>query len=260
MASFDIAASVVSNEALRGGFFLLGLHAPEISRAALPGQFCMVRTTQEGGTDPLLRRPFSIHDVTGDTILFLYRVVGRGTRILSAFRPGDLIKILGPLGPGFFEDLPGTSPVLVGGGLGIAPLLFFARTLASRARVILGARTSGELGRAGAFAAFSHDIQVATEDGSLGEKGLVTNLLVGCLDAVSTPVVHACGPWPMLSAVARIARDRNVPCRVSLEARMACGTGLCLGCAVPSSAGGYLHVCKEGPVFDAELVDWGWIP
>ncbi len=260
----DIPAPVLKNQDLGEGIFLLAVHAPHIASIAQPGQFCMLQTRTRGTTDPLLRRPLSIHDADGETVLFLYRVVGKGTRLLAAKRPGEEIRILGPLGHGFTDDNERKS-ILVGGGLGMAPLLFLAKRHAKdRTIIMLGARTSGELARADAYLPHADELIISTEDGGLGRPGLVTVPLAERIEsaarATSALQVLACGPWPMARAVAHLCQRHEIACQVSLEAHMACGTGLCLGCAVPRSGGGYLHVCTDGPVIDAALVDWERTP
>ena len=269
MARRDITATVTAQSSPGTGIYLMGVRAPEIAAQASPGQFCML---QHVGTihDPLLRRPLSIHRTEEDgTVHFLYRKTGRGTELLSMLKTGDSVKILGPLGNGFTWNRD-IRCILVGGGMGIAPLLFLADRIVQKGGdllVILGAATAGELACLDSFRAVcrSDMLLTATEDGSLGHRGLVTDLLNDALDSQKLQVtgtadttVMACGPWPMMRAVANICTRRNVRCQVSLEAHMACGTGLCLGCAVPTanSAGGYIHVCKEGPVTDAKNIKW----
>lgn len=208
--------------------------------------------------DPLLRRPFSIHRCSGpETIQLLIRVIGRGTELLARCRPGESVSLIGPLGRGFRLPAPTTPVCLVGGGIGIAPLLFWADRLDApeRCAVLLGSRTGEELTElTAAFSQLGCRVETATDDGSLGHHGLVIDLLIPHLTTVSK--VYACGPHPMLAAVAAACRSARVPCEVSLEAHMACGLGACLGCTVPGADGRYLHVCKNGPVMAAEEVAW----
>ncbi len=246
--------------------FLFRLHAPDIAENALPGQFVMVRSGPEEEHDPLLRRPFSIHKAhhSEKWIEILFRVAGRGTRLMARQRVGAFLQVLGPLGTGF-RLRTGKIPILVGGGLGAAPLLFLAENLdEKKAVVVLGAVTRGQLLRLEAFAGTGLEVLVATEDGSLGNRGLVTEvldrLLLGLDPEVRRDVaVFACGPMPMMRAVAGLCGNYGVECQVSLETVMACGLGLCLGCAVHADNGGYLHVCRQGPVFSAGRVDWSRI-
>jgi dihydroorotate dehydrogenase electron transfer subunit len=214
------------------------------------------------GQDPLLRRPFSIHRVVDDGLLQLYfRVVGRGTEMLAGARAGDSVSILGPLGRGY--RLHGDSPtVIVGGGLGIAPLLFLAdersRQKGDRAGdlIILGGRNRKELEPLLAdFRTFDSALHVATDDGSLGHHGFVTELLAS-LDLPAGSRVYGCGPEAMLARLATICEASSTPCQVSVESVMACGMGACLGCSRVSVKGEYTHVCLNGPVYDAGELVW----
>lgn len=250
---------IVINRQMGKDIFLLGLESPEVARAARPGQFVMIRVGT--GMDPLLRRPFSICGARGDRVHILYRVVGRGTRILSHMGQGDAMAVMGPLGNGFHLPPSDRPSILVAGGMGIAPLLFLAgylsggpyRFLAGFASMdqVVGPDQAGLSGIA---------VSIATDDGSAGHHGRVTELLEASLtDLHNRGMVFACGPLPMLKAVAAITRGRDVPCQVSLETGMACGLGACQGCAVRAAPGGdrvYWHVCQDGPVFDRTDVDW----
>lgn len=242
--------------------FRLTLRAPEIAAKARPGQFVMIQTSS--GYDPLLRRPLSIHQTIGkDQVQLLYKVVGKGTRLLAAMTPGRQLNLTGPLGHGF--ELAGRKAIcLVGGGMGIAPLYFLARELLRLANppqciVLLGARTAAELGPLQRdFLDLGATTHLATDDGSLGHHGYVAELLLEHPAPQLAWTVCACGPQSMLKAVAGQCRKQGWECQVSLEATMACGIGACLGCAVPPAklSGPYLHVCKDGPVFKAEEVAW----
>lgn len=256
----DLLARIESQIEIARDVYLLDLRAPDIAQTAQPGHFCMLEVHSGASRDPLLRRPLSIHRTdSGGRLTFLYGRVGRGTALLARLRAGDTVRVLGPLGRGF--RVPPEAPaLLVGGGLGIAPLLFLAETLPAtpRATIILGGRTRDCLFALKDFSALPHEFLLGTEDGSLGERGLVTDVLSEVLTrSRENMTVFACGPWPMLQAVFRIAAEHDLPCQVSVEAAMACGTGLCLGCAVPRADGnGYWHVCKEGPVLDATKIAW----
>jgi len=268
MARHDITARIVSQTSLSDKIYLLTVQAPEIAAQARPGQFCMLHSLNIPATyDPLLGRPLSIHDARDDgTLSFLYRKSGKGTRLLSMLEQGDNVRILGPLGNGFTWKRDSMC-ILVGGGMGIAPLLFLTRRIKESGAsfcIILGAATAGELACIESFRALSQDdsLFLATEDGSMGTKGLVTDILKEFLHTEKgekgSHTVMTCGPWPMMKAVAMICRKEDMACQVSLEAHMACGTGLCLGCAVPTAGEktGYIHVCREGPVTDAGNVKW----
>jgi dihydroorotate dehydrogenase electron transfer subunit len=229
-----------------------------LGRAA-PGQFLQVRIGE--GHDPLLRRPFSVHEVDRRKGLasLLFQVRGRGTVWLAARQPGEALDVMGPLGRGFPQPLPEVTNVLVAGGIGVAPLFFLAQELASAGRRVVflfGAASRDKLWRLVALQQLGLELAVATEDGSLGYRGLVTGLLQNYLaEKTGSTVVYACGPREMLREVARLGRESGLPVFVCLEQVMACGIGVCLGCAVPTRHG-YVRVCKEGPVMAAEEVRW----
>ena len=258
MAEFQEKSTIITREQLTVDVVRLTLHCPRIAAAAKPGQFVMVRA---GATlDPLLRRPFSIHKVSaGGSLAILFKVIGKGTRLLATAAPGDELEVLGPLGRGFVPD-PAGPHCLIGGGMGIAPLYFLAQHLlaagGSHANppVLLGAQTQAELLLlAQEFSELGYPVLTATDDGSLGHQGFVTDLLDRLLTEVRQ--VYVCGPMPMMRTVAAKCQNAGVACQVSLETHMACGLGACLGCAFPVS-GGYRHVCKDGPVFPAAEVLW----
>ena len=251
-----------------GSYWRTRFAAPEIATAYQPGQFIMVNVHigQVGSSfDPLLRRPFSLLETnpTEGWIDVLFKVKGRGTRLMSGWHVGETVDIAGPFGHGFDLHLSGRSFVLVGGGVGVPPLYTVADELVKRApapeiRLLLGGRSKEDIY---VRSIDGMNVSVATEDGSKGTKGLVTNLLKTVLSSASVlkPVILTCGPTPMMKAVAEIAAAHNVPCQVSLENRMACAIGTCLGCVVPMAEGRekpYERVCTEGPVFDAAWLGW----
>ncbi|GAB4339990.1 MAG: dihydroorotate dehydrogenase electron transfer subunit [Desulfobulbaceae bacterium] len=258
MTEFQEKAIITGREELASGVIRIALRSPRIAAEALPGQFVMTRVGD--GLDPLLRRPFSIHHAdNGETISLLFKVVGKGTRLLAGLRPGDTLDLLGPLGKGFSLD-PDTPFCLIGGGMGIAPLFFLAAWFRREGRptsqpVLLGAQTQAELlVLAEEFTELGYPVLTATDDGSLGHAGLVTDLLDEILKQVG--LVYVCGPMPMMRTVAAKCRSAHIACQVSLETHMACGLGACLGCTVPAAGGGYIHVCREGPVLPAGEVAW----
>jgi dihydroorotate dehydrogenase electron transfer subunit len=260
MPKFDIPANIVEHTQLAHGIFLLTVKALAILDSAKPGQFCMLEVKYNNSKDPLLRRPLSIYKTRANgQISFLYKEVGKGTRLLSKRRPGEIVRVLGPLGQGF-RLIHGRPCILVGGGLGIAPLLLLAERINQSGKLIIliGAVNASEIPTIEDFSRLTRYFHVATEDGSLGQRGMVTDLLAQTLQEITGMAqIYTCGPWPMMKAVYHMACKRNILCQVSLEATMACGIGLCLGCAVPKSdSQGFLHVCKEGPVFDADQVNW----
>ncbi len=235
-----------------------------------PGQFIMLSPGPEGEVaryDPLLPRPMAIFDSNGEPgrqrIEVLYKVEGRGTRLLSGAEVGDHVRVVGPLGKGFELPAPGTHAIVIGGGTGTASLFGLARAAreSGPVTVILGARRAGLLVAAGDFEKLGVDLQIVTEDASRGAKGLVTDALASLLrSAESETHVFACGPTAMMRACSTLAQEAGVGCSVALENRMACGFGACLGCAVPLAAGGFSLVCSQGPVYDATKLDWPGIP
>jgi dihydroorotate dehydrogenase electron transfer subunit len=216
-----------------------------------PGQFAMLAAAERwgGGADerPYLPRAFSIARSRDGESHFLLEDVGPGSRHLCELRAGEGIWVLGPLGRGFNGPPPGRRALLVGGGAGIAPLVILQDALEEEATVLLGFRDGARAEGAALF----DGARVATEDGSSGHRGLITELL-GCeLDSDAAAHVFACGPAAMLEAVRAMCAERRVPAQLALEAPMACGFGACFGCAVARRGGGYLRVCVDGPVIDA---------
>jgi dihydroorotate dehydrogenase electron transfer subunit len=261
MTSFmaDEEGVIVSNREVAEGIFLASLNAPAIAGSAIPGQFVMIRVRDT--LSPLLRRPFSICGTGGGgSVKILYAVVGEGTKILASLRPGEAVKLLGPLGEGFSRPPPEGRIFMVGGGMGIAPLLFLAdKYRPLNGRFVAGFKSSGKVFDFASEGFNLPNVMIVTEDGSVGRKALATELLSSMLDEDPGPClrVYACGPFAMLKAAVSLVRRFKIPCEVSLEAHMACGLGACQGCAVPSALRpGYLHVCKDGPVFDSEMIAW----
>jgi dihydroorotate dehydrogenase electron transfer subunit len=230
------------------------------------------------GMDPLLRRPFSFHRIhAGEgTVDLLYRVVGRGTMMLSKCRPGDRLNLMGPLGNGF--TLPGAgggAVLVVAGGIGVAPLLELVARLApalpkaeqgAGVHLFYGARTAAELLPRREFKDLGATVYFSTDDGTYGFNGYVTRLLAETVERerLSPAILYACGPLAMQYHVSRWAIANGVPAELSLESLMACGVGACLGCALPApsprGAGfppeRYVHVCKDGPIFPPGAIEW----
>ncbi len=242
---------------------LLKFDCPEVANQARPGQFVHLRVT--AGCDPLLRRPFSVMRTNPAEGSFevLVRVVGRGTEMLAQSQPGSEFHVLGPLGNPFELSGPEGDVVLVAGGVGVAPLIFLATALHESerhryVRALFGAGTEDDLCCWLELSGVCDEFTAVTEDGSAGETGLVTDFLPEQLDR-GAGCVYACGPRAMLAEVARQCQAAAVPCFVSLEQWMGCGVGACLGCVIPTRASGvgrYQRVCKDGPVFDAAVIDW----
>lgn len=252
-----------------------------------PGQFLMIGAGAEGAVvrrDPLLPRPMAVYRELGRpqasersadgaaderVVELLYRVVGRGTALIGDLREGERVPLVGPLGRGFDLDSARSETarrgpaLLVGGGTGIASLYEWARALAQAGRavsVLLGARSRGDLLGWSDFEALGVELIATTEDGSFGQRGLVTLPLAERLRSTPGATVYAVGPTPMMRACAELAEASGAACFVSLENPMACGFGVCLGCAAPRRAGGFALVCRNGPVFAASEIDWAGLP
>ncbi len=258
----DDSALLVKTEQ-KGAYVRFTLAAPGIAREARPGQFVMGKVSETG--HPLLRRPLGIHARSETTISLFFNVAGLGTALLAQKREGDRLDLLGPLGRGFTVGRPGGGDelvLLVGGGRGIAPLYFLAEELhrsGHKVRVLYGARTSQDLPFPELFQAACWETLFSTDDGSFGERGLVTDLMRAELEQRRIARIGACGPDPMLQEVGRLALLNNIPAELSLEARMGCGFGACWGCVKKIRRDGreeWLKICEEGPVFPAQDVVW----
>jgi dihydroorotate dehydrogenase electron transfer subunit len=269
MTALQIKAKITRKERLTSDIVRLTMVAPELAAQAKPGQFLMVKAADNH--EPLLRRPFSIHQATSSgQVQILFKVVGKGSSFLAGREVGDVLDLIGPLGHGY--DLPkasGGNICLVGGGMGCAPLYFLSKLLVkeqddNRLQVYLGAATGRELAKVkGDFDDLGAEVFAATDDGSLGYHGYVTDLVAKSLDRGRHWQVYSCGPQPMLKKVADLCAAENWACQVSLETMMACGISACLGCTVRTSSANFrrsnkqfLHVCKDGPVFDSGDVAW----
>lgn len=250
------------NKQLSGLYYLIELDAPEIAPRVQPGQFAHVRIP--GPTELLLRRPFSIFKATVETISIIYKVVGRGTFAMAQLHPGAELSVIAPLGHGFsLPSVSGPRPLLVAGGYGVAALYLLAERSAMRSIVFMGGKSKGDIICEADFVALGWEVRVTTEDGSYGQKGLVTQPLRAELEQLGANLkLYACGPMPMLAAVAKLAEQFNVPAEISADQQMCCGVGACLTCVVPvrKPAGWeYQRVCTEGPVFDARQIAWEMI-
>ncbi len=245
------------------------LRVADAGPAPQPGQFAMLAAAEAWGAGederPFLPRAFSVARWSGGEAHYLLEDVGPGTHRLCALHAGEKLWALGPLGVGFNAPKPGLDPshrpaaepaatrraILLGGGVGIAPLAILQDALGDGATVLLGFRDNARA----EGAALLRDARVATDDGSVGHHGLVTDLLAAELDSDAHATVYACGPAPMLEATRALCTALEVPAQLALESGMACGFGACFGCVVPVRSGGYARVCVEGPVFDAARLE-----
>ena len=270
------AAEVVRNASEGPSSWRMVLRVPDWP-GFRPGQFAMLSAGAQQAarrTDPLLPRPMAVYraDSGGDwsDVEILYKRVGRGTALLAAALPGQSVTIVGPLGKAFPPPRPGERVTIVAGGTGIASVYELAARLAGAhpVEVLFGARTAGDLMAIEDFEALKIPLRVATEDGSAGVRGVVTDLLESALDDPTAGAdlpgsgrrVYVCGPTAMMRRCAEIASRREVSCIAALETTMACGFGVCLGCATPLQKGGYALVCRDGPAFDAASIDWERLP
>jgi dihydroorotate dehydrogenase electron transfer subunit len=273
----QLKAKITENKQVAPDFYKMRVESPYLAKASMAGQFVEIRCSD--GLDPLLRRPFGVHRILPKGIEMLYEVVGKGTKILSFKKPGEMVDILGPLGNGFMLN-PNRTAILIGGGIGIAPLPALAEGLRKRGgkvHVIIGAKKSPHILCDKEFKSLGCSVSVATEDGSKGKKGLVTDILKNFFTQYSILntqyAIYACGPNGMLKAIYDIAKPKNIPCQFSFESHMACGVGVCLGCPVKvksqtqhatrnthhathNTQHEYKMVCKDGPVFNGEDVVW----
>jgi dihydroorotate dehydrogenase electron transfer subunit len=263
---FDLLTQILSNEPVAQDHYLLRCKAPPIAANALPGQFVHVLISQGAGL--LLRRPFTIYTAEGDQISMLYQIIGRGTEALAHLKPGDSLRALGPLGNAF-RILEHPNPaILVGGGAGIASLMLLAIALRKAGILtmgLVGAMNQARLLSVDDLKALGVETCIATDDGSVGHRGFVTEVLREILEnprryALRRPVIYACGPDGMLRAVTKIAHDYQTPAQLAMENRMGCAMGVCLGCVckvrLPGGGFEYQRVCTEGPVFDATDIVW----
>lgn len=256
MKKFILDLTVTENVRLHTNYVLLKLTSPSLLPEMLPGQFAEIRV--DGSPATFLRRPISINfvDTERNEVWFLIQLVGEGTKRLGEAKTGDTINVMLPLGNGFtMPENPSDKLLLVGGGVGTAPMLYLGKQLAEKGckpTFLLGARSDKDLLQMEQFAAYG-EVYTTTEDGSHGEKGYVTQHSI--LNKVDYERIYTCGPKPMMMAVARYAKSKAIDCEVSLENMMACGIGACL-CCVENTTEGHLCVCKEGPVFNINKLLW----
>lgn len=254
---------IAENKKIAPSFYKMRIESSYLAKNTKPGQFFEVKCS--GSNGPLLRRPLGVHCISKNGVEILYEAVGKGTELLSGKKIGEKLDVIGPLGNGFkilSEASSDKRPaILVGGGIGIAPLLALAQRLTAKKTVcyvIIGAKTKSGILREKEFKKLGCFVMVSTEDGSKGRKGYATDILKHLMKIIDCQVsgIYACGPHPMLHAAGRMAHLINVPCQVSLEERMACGVGVCLGCPVKTKEQEYKMVCKDGPVFDSREIAW----
>ena len=258
---------LVNKEKIKDDIFKFSVESEEMCNLAKPGQFLEIKVLK--GIEPLLRRPISIYNVDKEKnwLEFIFQVKGKGTKILSEVEVGQDIDIIGPIGNGVFEVKKYKNPAIIGGGIGVFPLYELEKQLklagTENINTYLGFRSKDFVTNEEEFAKISSKLTITTDDGSYKEKGFAINKLKEDIEAQELSenkidMIFACGPLPMLKAVQQLAIEKNIPCQLSLEERMACGLGVCLGCAVKLAGTEelkYKHVCKDGPVFWADEVE-----
>jgi dihydroorotate dehydrogenase electron transfer subunit len=268
-------SNIIHKKEITTGIFHIVIESPVLAQKVCPGQFVMIQT--HDNTDPLLRRPFSLCGAEKDVVEILFQVRGKGTEAMSKWKSGQVINIMGPLGNGFCIPGKAEEACLVGGGVGIAPLVFLAQHIKNEhvhmaIKVFLGGKTENDVSLLAGFNLQGCDLFIATEDGRRGFQGLVSELFLDHIRKESTSsntntCIFGCGPFPMAKALADIAFTYNISCQLSIESRMACGVGACLGCVVDTknkannnkdecSQVMYKRVCVDGPVFDSREIDW----
>lgn len=258
-----LLAELVQKERLKPDIFKFSVKAPNIVEKSKPGNFIEIRVSEQ--TEPFLRRPISIYNLDRENgvLEFIFQVKGKGTEILAKRNIGDLIDIIGPIGHGTFKYEKYQNLAIIGGGIGVFPLYELAKCAQKdnkNVNTYLGYRNKDYVVLENEFKNVSDKLVITTDDGSYSEKGFAINYLEKDIDDGKIDSIFACGPLPMLKAVQKLSIEKNIPCQISLEEKMACGLGVCLGCAVKTSASSkenpeYWHVCKAGPVFNAKDVD-----
>lgn len=253
MKKLVVVGKILANEAINANVKRMVIEAPQIAEAAQPGQFVHVKKPDSVN---FLRRPFSIADADREngTITLIYRIVGKGTAEYAAMKVGEAFSILGPIGNGF--ALKDGRPLLIGGGVGIAPLIYLSRQLKDKKPILLiGGKNKDEVFWEKYLQEFADKIYITTDDGSVGFKGFTVQLLPQILAENNIEHIYTCGPNIMMESVAKLAHKHDIDCQVSLEKRMACGIGVCLGCTFEGKLTGKRRkVCTEGPVFASKEV------
>lgn len=257
-------AEIVKIEKLKEDLYKFSIKADEIVKDSKPGQFIEIRVIDQ--IEPLLRRPISIYNLEKEQgiLEFIFQVKGKGTNLLADRKVGEKLDVIGPLGYGTFEIKEYEKVAIIGGGIGMFPLYELAKELKqttnTKVNIYMGFRNKELITLEEEFKAVSDRLTITTDDGSYGIQGFSINELKKDIENEKIDKIFACGPLPMLKAVKALASQKEIPCQISLEEKMACGIGVCLGCAVKTArstndAPEYWHVCKAGPVFNAQDVE-----
>ncbi len=259
--SFQNDASIIDNRQIQGDYYQMLLHEPEIAATAAPGQFIHVQIPDM--EHRVLRRPFSISDADPEkgSLTIVYKVVGTGTGQMKKMPAATTLNILGPRGKGFSPLSGDRRGILLGGGYGCAAIFLAARRASVPPLILLGGRSRQDIIMVDEFKALGCEVWLSTDDGSAGEKGLVTMLLEKALADLPVRQVAACGPLPMLKAVALLSEGQELECEISMDSVMCCGMGACFGCVIKRKADNpqgwaYVRACQEGPVFKSTEIYW----
>lgn len=254
----NVKAEIIGKKILKDDIIKFSVKSKEIAEAAKPGNFLEIRVSDN--IEPLLRRPISIYNIDkeNDILEFIFQIKGKGTKILSEKVIGDKIDIIGPLGFGTFDVKPYKKVAILGGGIGIFPLYELAKQLQADITTYLGFRNKDYVMLEDEFKTVSNNVVITTDDGSYANSGFAINYLENDCIKEKPDIIFACGPLPMLKAIKKFSEDNDIKCQISLEEKMGCGIGACLGCAVKiikDENEKYGHVCKQGPVFFANEVE-----
>jgi len=256
-----VLAELLEKQKIANGIFKYRVKSPDIANEAKPGQFLEIKVSET--EDPFLRRPISIYNINKERgeVEFIFQVKGKGTELLSKIEIGARIDIMGPLGYGTYTVKEYNNVAIIGGGIGIYPLYELTKELKGKANlnVYLGFRDKSLVTCEKEFEEIGlNKLVVTTDDGSYKEKGFAIDFMKKDIEEHKVDMIFACGPLPMLKAIRKYSIENDIPCQISLEERMGCGIGACLGCAVKIISGTeprFGHVCKEGPVFNAKNVE-----
>lgn len=254
----NVKAELIDKKILKDDIIKFSVKSKEIAENAKSGNFLEIRVSDT--IEPLLRRPISIYNIDkeNDIVEFIFQIKGKGTKILSQKVVGNRIEIIGPLGYGTFDIKQYKKVVILGGGIGIFPLYELAKELKSNITTYLGFRNKDYVMLENEFKNVSNNVVVTTDDGSYANSGFAIDYLIEDCKKEKPDCIFACGPLPMLRVIKKFSEENNIPCQISLEEKMGCGIGACLGCAVKMIQNGnekYGHVCKQGPVFFANEVE-----
>lgn len=259
----QVLCELIKKEEIIKGIFKFSVKAKDIADISRPGNFIEIRVSNQ--TEPFLRRPISIYNLDKENgiLEFIFQVKGKGTELLARKEIGDKIDIIGPLGYGTFKIDKYNKIAVIGGGIGIFPLYELAKEAKNQKKEVgcyLGFRNKDFVMLEKEFDELTNKLVITTDDGTYANKGFVINYLIEDMEKEHYDCIYACGPLPMLKAIQKYANENNIECQISLEEKMGCGLGVCLGCAVKTAkstkeAPEYFHVCKGGPVFNARDVE-----